>query len=96
LGDAEVGRNVNIGCGVITVNYDGTKKSPTVIHDNAFVGSNSNLIAPVVIGESGYVAAGSTITHDVPPGALAVGRGRQSNKEGWVAKRRESALATKT
>lgn len=96
LGDAEVGRNVNIGCGVITVNYDGQKKSPTIIHDNAFVGSNSNLIAPVVIGESGYVAAGSTITHDVPADALAVGRGRQTNKEGWVAKRRENTLASHT
>ena len=88
LGDAEIGRDVNIGCGVITVNYDGTKKSPTVVRDGAFVGSNSNLIAPVTVGEQGYVAAGSTITEDVPAGALAVGRGRQVNKEGWVAKRR--------
>ena len=79
---------MNIGCGVITVNYDGTKKSPTVVRDGAFVGSNSNLIAPVTVGEQGYVAAGSTITEDVPAGALAVGRGRQVNKEGWVAKRR--------
>jgi bifunctional UDP-N-acetylglucosamine pyrophosphorylase/glucosamine-1-phosphate N-acetyltransferase len=94
LGDAEVGCNVNIGCGVITVNYDGKKKSPTVIHDNAFVGSNSNLIAPVTIGEAGFVAAGSTITQDVPAGALAIGRGRQVNKEGWVALREENALAS--
>jgi bifunctional UDP-N-acetylglucosamine pyrophosphorylase/glucosamine-1-phosphate N-acetyltransferase len=90
LGDAQVGRDVNIGCGVITVNYDGTKKSRTIIEDGAFVGSNSNLIAPVTVGEEGYVAAGSTITTDVPAGALAVGRGRQVNKEGWVAKRRQA------
>ncbi|MEB3284666.1 MAG: bifunctional UDP-N-acetylglucosamine diphosphorylase/glucosamine-1-phosphate N-acetyltransferase GlmU [Candidatus Sericytochromatia bacterium] len=94
LGDAEVGCNVNIGCGVITVNYDGKKKSPTVIRDNAFVGSNSNLIAPVTIGEAGFVAAGSTITQDVPAGALAIGRGRQVTKEGWVAQREENALAS--
>lgn len=90
LGDATIGREVNIGCGVITVNYDGVRKSPTIIADRAFVGSNSNLIAPVTVGEEGYVAAGSTITEDVPAGALAVGRGRQVNKEGWVAKRRQA------
>jgi bifunctional UDP-N-acetylglucosamine pyrophosphorylase/glucosamine-1-phosphate N-acetyltransferase len=88
LGDAEIGRKVNIGCGVITVNYDGEKKSKTVIKDRAFVGSNSNLVAPVTVHEEGFVAAGSTITEDVPAGALAVGRGRQVNKEGWVAKRK--------
>lgn len=88
LGDATVGSKVNIGCGVITVNYDGSKKHPTVIEDGAFVGSNSNLIAPVTVHEAGYVAAGSTITEDVPAGALAVGRGRQVNKEGWVAKKK--------
>ena len=88
LGDAEIGAKVNIGCGVITVNYDGTKKCKTTIRDGAFVGSNSNLIAPVTVEENGYVAAGSTITHDVPAGALAVGRGRQVNKEGWVAKKK--------
>ncbi|MEB3328934.1 MAG: bifunctional UDP-N-acetylglucosamine diphosphorylase/glucosamine-1-phosphate N-acetyltransferase GlmU [Candidatus Sericytochromatia bacterium] len=91
LGDASVGREVNIGCGVITVNYDGKKKSQTIIEDRAFVGSNSNLVAPVTVGEEGYVAAGSTITADVPAGALAVGRGRQVNKDGWVAKRRQAA-----
>jgi bifunctional UDP-N-acetylglucosamine pyrophosphorylase/glucosamine-1-phosphate N-acetyltransferase len=88
LGDAVVGKKVNIGCGVITVNYDGTKKCQTTIEDGAFVGSNSNLIAPVTVHQEGYVAAGSTITEDVPAGALAVGRGRQVNKEGWVAKRK--------
>lgn len=95
LGDAEVGAKVNIGCGVITVNYDGTKKCKTTIRDHAFVGSNSNLIAPVTIEEAGYVAAGSTITDDVPAGALAVGRGRQVNKEGWVAKRKGAQPAGK-
>ncbi len=95
LGDAEVGANVNIGCGVITVNYDGTKKCKTTIRDNAFVGSNSNLIAPVTVEEAGYVAAGSTITDDVPAGALAVGRGRQVNKEGWVAKRKGAQPVSK-
>jgi bifunctional UDP-N-acetylglucosamine pyrophosphorylase/glucosamine-1-phosphate N-acetyltransferase len=88
LGDAQIGKKVNIGCGVITVNYDGTHKHPTIVHDGAFVGSNSNLIAPVTVHEDGYVAAGSTITDDVPAGALAIGRGRQANKEGWVAKRK--------
>jgi bifunctional UDP-N-acetylglucosamine pyrophosphorylase/glucosamine-1-phosphate N-acetyltransferase len=88
LGDASIGKKVNIGCGVITVNYDGTRKCRTVVKDGAFVGSNSNLVAPVTVHEDGYVAAGSTITDDVPAGALAVARGRQANKEGWVAKRR--------
>jgi bifunctional UDP-N-acetylglucosamine pyrophosphorylase/glucosamine-1-phosphate N-acetyltransferase len=88
LGDATIGKKVNIGCGVITVNYDGTKKSQTRIGDGAFVGSNSNLVAPVTVGDEGYVAAGSTITDSVPAGALAIGRGRQVNKEGWVAKRK--------
>lgn len=95
LGDAEIGSKVNIGCGVITVNYDGSKKSKTTIRDHAFVGSNSNLIAPVTIEEAGYVAAGSTITEDVPAGALAVGRGRQVNKEGWVAKKKGAQPVSK-
>lgn len=95
LGDAEVGAKVNIGCGVITVNYDGTKKSKTTIRDGAFVGSNSNLIAPVTVEEGGYVAAGSTVTHDVPAGALAVGRSRQVNKEGWVARKRGAQPVSK-
>jgi bifunctional UDP-N-acetylglucosamine pyrophosphorylase/glucosamine-1-phosphate N-acetyltransferase len=94
LGDATIGKKVNIGCGVITVNYDGTKKCRTTVEDGAFVGSNSNLIAPVTVHADGYVAAGSTITEDVPAGALAVGRGRQANKEGWVAKRRGAQAAS--
>ncbi|GAB3805399.1 bifunctional UDP-N-acetylglucosamine diphosphorylase/glucosamine-1-phosphate N-acetyltransferase GlmU [Virgibacillus kimchii] len=86
MGDADVGSNVNIGCGTITVNYDGTKKHVTTIEDDAFIGCNSNLIAPVTVGEGSYIAAGSTITKNVPEDALAVARARQSNKEGYVTK----------
>lgn len=84
IGDAHVGKNVNIGCGVVFVNYDGKNKCKSVIKDNAFIGSNSNIVAPVVVEEKGYVATGSTITNDVPKGALAIARERQVNKEGWV------------
>jgi len=87
LGDADVGDNVNYGCGSITVNYDGTTKSRTYIGSGAFIGSNSNLVAPVRIESDAYVAAGSTIVSDVPSFALAIGRGRQENKEGWVLKK---------
>jgi bifunctional UDP-N-acetylglucosamine pyrophosphorylase/glucosamine-1-phosphate N-acetyltransferase len=86
IGDAEVGANVNYGCGVITVNYNGKVKSKTIIKDNAFVGSNTNLVAPVTVGEGAYVAAGSTITQDVPADALAIARERQVNKPGWRLK----------
>ena len=82
VGDAEVGSGVNIGCGAITANYDGEKKSRTVIEDGAFVGCNSNLVAPVRIGADAFVAAGSTITDEVPNGALAIARQRQVNKAG--------------
>jgi bifunctional UDP-N-acetylglucosamine pyrophosphorylase/glucosamine-1-phosphate N-acetyltransferase len=88
LGDASIGRDVNIGAGVITCNYDGAKKHPTVVEDGAFVGTDSQLVAPVRIGAGAYVAAGSCITEDVPAGSLAVARGRQVVKEGWVARRR--------
>ena len=94
LGDATVGKKVNIGCGVITVNYDGEKKHRTVIGDGAFVGSNSNLIAPVTVGEEGFIAAGSTITEDVPAHALAIGRGRQVVKEDWVTRRKGAKQET--
>lgn len=87
VGDAVVGKDVNISAGTIVVNYDGVNKHQTVIADNAFVGCNSNLVAPVTIGESAFVAAGSTITKDVPPFSLGVGRARQENKEGWVHRR---------
>lgn len=86
IGDGDIGDNVNVGCGVVFVNYDGVNKNRTTVKDNAFVGCNSNLVAPVVIGEGAYVAAGSTITHDVPAGSLAIARTRQSIKEGWVEK----------
>jgi len=89
LGDATIGANVNVGAGAITVNYDGRTKSRTTIEDDAFIGSDSQLIAPVTIGKGAYVAAGSSITENVPPGALAIGRGRQANKEGWVEKNRK-------
>ena len=88
IGDADIGSGVNIGCGTITVNYDGKKKHRTVVGDTAFVGCNSNLVAPVSVGAGSYIAAGSTITKDVPDGALGVGRARQSNIAGWVEKKK--------
>jgi bifunctional UDP-N-acetylglucosamine pyrophosphorylase / glucosamine-1-phosphate N-acetyltransferase len=87
LGDATVGDGVNIGAGTITCNYDGVAKHETTIGDRAFVGTNASLVAPLTIGEGAYVGAGSTITKDVPPGALAVGRGHQVVKEGWAARK---------
>jgi len=89
LGDAEIGEGVNIGAGTITCNYDGVHKHITIIEDGAFVGSDSTLVAPVRIGKKAYVAAGSSITDDVPEGALALGRARQTTKEGWAAQRRQ-------
>ncbi|WP_138420006.1 bifunctional UDP-N-acetylglucosamine diphosphorylase/glucosamine-1-phosphate N-acetyltransferase GlmU [Aquibacillus sediminis] len=86
IGDAEVGKRVNIGCGTITVNYDGENKYLTKIEDDAFVGCNSNLIAPVTIGKGAYVAAGSTINKEVPEEALSIARARQTNKEDYVKK----------
>lgn len=88
LGDAEVGPQVNIGAGTITCNYDGTHKHSTVIGEGVFIGSDSQLVAPVKVGKGAYIAAGSTITADVPAGALGVARSRQSNKIGWVENRR--------
>ncbi len=87
LGDATIGAGVNVGCGTITCNYDGEKKHPTRIGDGVFVGSDSILVAPIAIGKGAYVAAGSTLTEDVPAGALALGRARQVNKDGWARKR---------
>mgnify|MGYP001943984782 CR=1 FL=1 len=84
LGDSEIGKDVNIGCGTITVNYDGKNKYKTIIEDEAFIGCNSNLVAPVTVKKGAYVAAGSTITKDVPEKALAIARSRQENKEGYV------------
>ncbi len=88
LGDATIGAGVNIGAGTITCNYDGVKKHPTTIGDGAFIGSDSQLVAPVSVGAGAYVAAGSSITEDVPPGALGIARGRQTNVEGWVARKK--------
>ena len=90
LGDSDIGGGVNIGCGTITVNYDGHKKYRTTIEDGAFVGCNSNLVAPVVIGRNAYIGAGSTITKDVPAKALAVARARQFVKEDWVKQAKET------
>lgn len=84
IGNSQVGRNVNFGAGTITVNYDGQKKYPTEVADNAFVGSNATIVAPVRIGKNALVAAGSTITQDVPDDAVALGRGRQVNKEDYA------------
>jgi len=89
LGDATLGKGVNVGAGTITCNYDGARKHPTKIGDGAFIGSNSTLVAPVEIGEGSYVGAGSVITEAVPADALALGRARQTIKPGWAKKRRE-------
>ncbi len=88
VGDADVGSGVNFGCGTITTNYDGFKKHRCTIGDRAFIGCNTNLIAPVTVGEGAYIAAGSTVTEEVPADALAVARARQRNIEGWAARRR--------
>ncbi len=90
LGDAEIGEGVNVGAGTITCNYDGVNKHKTVIEDGVFIGSDSTLVAPVKIGRGAYVAAASCITDDVPADALALGRARQSVKEGWARAKRES------
>lgn len=84
LGDSDIGAGVNVGCGSITVNYDGKKKYRTVVEDGAFIGCNSNLVAPVTIGSEAYIGAGSTITKNVPARALAVGRAKSIIKENWV------------
>ena len=86
LGDTDVGSDVNIGAGTITCNYDGVLKHRTIIQDQAFVGSNCNLVAPIEVGASAYVAAGSTITGNIPPGALGVARSRQKNIADWATK----------
>jgi bifunctional UDP-N-acetylglucosamine pyrophosphorylase/glucosamine-1-phosphate N-acetyltransferase len=87
IGDGEVGKNVNIGCGVVFVNYDAKNKHKTIVEDNSFIGCNVNLVAPVTVKKNAYVAAGSTITKEVPEGALSVARAKQKNKEGWVKRK---------
>jgi bifunctional UDP-N-acetylglucosamine pyrophosphorylase/glucosamine-1-phosphate N-acetyltransferase len=89
LGDADIGKDVNIGAGTITCNYDGKHKHKTILDDGVFVGSDTQFVAPVKIGKEAYIGAGSTITKDVPPLALAVSRAQQTNKEGWVLRKRE-------
>lgn len=84
LGDAQIGSHVNIGAGTITCNYNGLTKHKTIIRNNAFIGSNNTLIAPVEIGDGAYTAAGSTISEDVPAAALAISRPRQVNKEEYA------------
>ncbi len=88
LGDSTVGPKANIGAGTITCNYDGVHKHQTTIGAGAFIGSDSQLVAPVSVGDGAYVAAGSTITHDVPAGSLGIARGKQTNVDGWVARRK--------
>lgn len=88
LGDATIGRETNVGAGTITCNYDGVNKNPTTIGERVFVGSDSALVAPIRVGNGAYIAAGSTVTEDVPADALAIARGRQVNKEGWAVERR--------
>lgn len=90
IGDADVGSNVNFGCGTVIVNYDGTKKHRSTIKDNAFIGCNSNIVSPVIVEEGAYTAAGSTITKDVPKDSLGIARARQENKEAWVTKKRQN------
>jgi bifunctional UDP-N-acetylglucosamine pyrophosphorylase/glucosamine-1-phosphate N-acetyltransferase len=89
IGDSDVGKNVNVGCGVVTVNFDGVKKHRCVIEEGAFIGCNTNLISPVKVGKNAYTAAGSTITEDVEDGALAIARSRQQNKNNFSEKKLE-------
>jgi len=91
IGDADIGADVNIGAGTITCNYDGVNKHKTILEDGVFIGSDSQLVAPVRVGRGAYVGAGSTITRDVPPGALALSRVPQKTIEGWVEKKQKKS-----
>jgi bifunctional UDP-N-acetylglucosamine pyrophosphorylase/glucosamine-1-phosphate N-acetyltransferase len=93
IGDAEIGSGTNVGAGVITCNYDGVNKHRTLIGDGVFVGSDVTLVAPITVGNGAYIAAGSCITEDVPEDALALGRARQTNKEGWASSKRRQGAA---
>jgi len=84
IGDADLGKNINLGCGVVFVNYDGTNKHRSTVGDNAFIGCNSNIVSPVTIGDGAYIAAATTVTEDVPKDGLAIGRSKQVIKEGWA------------
>ena len=88
VGDSDVGKDVNFGCGCVTVNYDGRNKSRTVVKDGAFIGCNTNLVAPVTVGENAFTAAGSTITEDIPDNALAIARSKQTVKRDWVKEKK--------
>lgn len=88
IGDSDVGKRVNFGCGTVTCNYDGKNKYRTTIGDDCFVGCNTNFVSPINVGDSVYIAAGSTITEDIPAGSLSIARARQVNKEGWKDKRK--------
>ncbi|MDR1042982.1 MAG: UDP-N-acetylglucosamine diphosphorylase [Clostridiales Family XIII bacterium] len=87
VGDSDLGRDINLGCGVVFVNYDGKEKHRSSVGDGAFIGCNVNLIAPVNIEDNAYIAAGTTVTRDVPAGSLSVGRAQEKNIEGWVEKK---------
>lgn len=87
IGDSDVGRDVNIGCGVVFVNYDGTSKHRSTVGDGAFIGCNTNLVSPVKVEDGAYIAAGSTVTEDVPEDALCIARARQRNIRGWAAEK---------
>lgn len=87
IGDADIGENVNLGCGVVFVNYDGKNKHRSTVGDGCFIGCNVNLVSPVDVGDGAYIAAGSTVTKDVPKDALSVGRARQKNIENWATQR---------
>lgn len=87
IGDSDVGNHVNLGCGVVFVNYDGANKHRSVVEDGAFIGCNTNLVSPVTVGEKSYIAAGTTVTRDVPKGSLCIGRTKERCVEGWVEKR---------
>jgi bifunctional UDP-N-acetylglucosamine pyrophosphorylase/glucosamine-1-phosphate N-acetyltransferase len=90
VGDAEIGKNVNVGAGTITCNYDGKNKWPTILEDGVFIGSNTNLVAPVRLGKNAVTGAGSTITRDVPPDTLAVERASQKHIEGYTKNKDKS------
>lgn len=87
IGDSDVGKDVNLGCGVVFVNYDGKNKHRSIVEDGAFVGCNTNLVSPVNVGEGAYIAAGSTVTKNVPKGSLYVARAKEKIIEGWVERR---------
>ncbi len=87
IGDADIGENVNLGCGVVFVNYDGKNKHRSTVGDGCFIGCNVNLVSPVDVGDGAYIAAGSTVTRDIPKDALSVGRARQKNIENWATQR---------